>query len=147
MNYSKQIFEMLGVEIGEEFKLSNGLRYCLDKNLNLWYRNPEWAEGRFETADYSIKDILNAAYKIIKLPKKITPTKEEQTAIDYARLCGYKYLAKDKDGRIYAFDNKPHKIVEKGEWQNGFKCLKIDIPVSFVLWEDAEPYYIGGEER
>lgn len=147
MDYREQIFKMLDIEPDEEFKLNNGLRYCLDKDLNLWYRNPEWFEGRFEAADYSIKDILNGAYKIIKLPKEIKPTKEEQIAIDYARLCGYGYLAKDKDDRVYAYDKKPHKIIEKGEWKNGFNCLRIHFPISLLSWEDTEPYYIGGDEN
>lgn len=146
MYYSKKVFEMLGVEPDEEFKLSNGLHYCLGKDLELWYRNPEWTEGRFESADYSIKHILNDTFQIIKLPKKITPTKEEQTAIDYAKLCGYKHLAKDKDGTIYAFDNKPHKNVEKGEWKNGFNRFRIYVPISFLSWQDDKPYYIGGDE-
>lgn len=148
MNYSKQIFEMLGVELGEEFKLNNGWSYCLDKDLNLWYRNPDWTEGRFETADYSIKDILNGAYKIIKLQKKIAPTKKEQVAIDYARLCGYKYLAKDKDGGIYAYLSEPYKNKPKEFWSaKTTGTMQIRIPISFLSWEDDEPYYIGGEER
>ena len=151
MNYSKQILEMLGVEPDEAFELTGCSGFIkLDKNL-IPYKFDE-ISGNWYPQDFSgglLKYILLGVGEIIKHPKKITLTKEEQIGIDYARACGFRWLAKD-DGAIYAtaYSNKPFKGDRDGVWSyNGKPCMMIEIPMSFISWEDAEPYYIGSEEE
>lgn len=143
MNYSKQIFEMLDIEPCEEFKIDDfNTPYKLTEKLELKHFIPY--NGKWHTSTMiSIESILNGACKIKKIVK---PTKEEQLAIDYAKACGCKWLAKDKDGCIYAYSTKPirdndawiiNDIFTTHEW------IDIKIPISFIHWTDEEPYYIG----
>lgn len=136
-DYTKQIFEMLGVEPEEEFSFGkNKSVYKLDRKLNIMY----FAGEKFVyVSDYTILDILRGDLKIIKIPR---PTAEEQLAIDYARACGMKWITTDKYGTA-AFEKKPVK--GKYIWlhsEHG-KCIKIHLPISFLSWEDDEPFYIG----
>lgn len=156
MDYTKQIFEMLGVEPEEEFKLKfvdNDLsyqakikyKYKLDKNLQIFWFNDiigEWQKD----LDALFLTILNGTVQIVKIPR---PTAEEQLAIDYARACGCKWLAKDENKIVYAYKVKPHKNSLKwciNEFIDGNTMVRIHIPISFIHWEDKEPFYIEEDE-
>ena len=155
-DYTKQIFDMLGVEPEEEFKITthnpnyrNRYIFKFDKDLNLFTRttNTKW-----DTALLCfLLEILTGKCDIVKIPR---PTAEEQLAIDYARACGYKWVAKDENKKVFAFKNKPIKaepqskynISRVGIWHDKgdeVGCMRIEIPISFLHWEDEEPYYIG----
>lgn len=158
-DYTKQIFDMLGVEPEEEFRLkfdggdefiqTKG-KYKLDKSLGTLWFNENIGEWRRDL-DAIFLDILNGTAQIVKIPH---PTAEEQLAIDYARACGCKWMAKDKNKKVFAFKNKPIKadpqindnIKSVGIWVNevdGAGWIPIGIPISFLSWEDKEPFYIG----
>lgn len=152
MDYTKQIFEMLGVEPEEEFKLKfvdNDLsyqakikyKYKLDKNLQIFWFNDIIGEWR-KDLDALFLTILNGTVQIVKIPR---PTAEEQLAIDYARACGYKWIAKDENKTLAAFKEKPQKC-GKG-WinttNNPYDWIELYLPISFIHWEDREPFYIG----
>ena len=49
-------------------------------------------------------------------------------------------IAKDGDGAIYAFKNKPSKKLEI--WQASGSCTKLELEYDFVSWKDKEPYSI-----
>ena len=148
MNYSEKIFEVLGVEPYKEFKLDNAkdlYTYRITNDLRIEVKVNKfvpWTLSNF----IHIRSILLGEHKIIKILK---PTKEEQLVIDYARLCGYNWIAKDKDGRCFAYELKPLKI--EREWQSDFSdytpALEIGYNLSFLSWEDKEPYYIGGDKN
>ena len=89
------------------------------------------------------RQIFNGYSHIIKIPK---PTEEDKIVIAYAKLCGCKYIAKDSDGSIYAYKDRP----DKGEtcWHQvnhdaQFAVVVLICDISFLSWEDEEPYYIG----
>lgn len=157
MDYTKQIFEMLGVEPEEEFKLKfvdNDLsyqakikyKYKLDKNLQIFWFNDIIGEWR-KDLDALFLTILNGTVQIVKIPR---PTAEEQLAIDYARVSGYKWLAKNKSDNVYAFKRKPVKLYSDGYWyvKELFDNvgMLLHIPISFIHWEDKEPFYIEEDE-
>lgn len=80
--------------------------------------------------------------------KKPIPTEMEQLAIDYALACGYHWLAKDKDGSVYTYKKKPYKDTSIEAWGDSANdytnnIFEIELPISFLSWEDDEPYYIG----
>ena len=114
--------------------------YRIDDNLKLHCSTLHNEYVERDSSNAIIIDILRG--KKIIIP---TPTEKEQLAIDYAKTCGCKYLTKNRSGKISAFDTKPFKIgsmwVCKGE---GYTAgLQIGIPISFINWDDEEPYYIG----
>ena len=142
-----KVFDILGVEPFEEFFIADeeyaGVKYYIDYDLKIYAMRSDSDFGiEEERSDIIILDILKNKLKIQKINK---PTKKEQLAIDYAKTCGCKYLTKNRSGKISAFDTKPFKIgsmwVCKGE---GYTAgLQIGIPISFINWDDEEPYYIG----
>ena len=136
---ARKIFDILGVEPDEEFKVSdNNFKYRFDHNLGLeFYDGSEW--HKVENADMYRK-IITGETKIIKIPK---PTEEDKIVIAYAKLCGYKYIAKDASGAVHAFRTKPTRRAECPEWDNYGSYSTLYHDVSFLSWEDEEPYYIG----
>ena len=139
---ARKIFDILGVEPDEEFKVSdNNFKYSFDHKLGLeFYNGSEW--HKVENADM-YRQIMNGYSHIIKIPK---PTEEDKIVIAYAKLCGCKYIAKDSDGSIYAYKDRP----DKGEtcWHQvnhdaQFATVELICDISFLSWEDEEPYYIG----
>ena len=149
MNHSSKIFEMLGVKPNEVFKLEESdLYYQITKDLDLlWSAYPNKRFLKSETR--SIIHLLTGEFTIKKITE-FTVTPKEKTAIDYARACGCYWIAKDKYKSIHAFDCKPVKSsVNYGYWvpnnKSSFKMMLLRIPISFIKWEDEEPFYIGPE--
>lgn len=66
----RKIFDMLGVEPNEEFKIKDGEHdvfcfYKIDENLNVFFASSVWEKSCIKFADF-----LTEKYTIIKLPKK-----------------------------------------------------------------------------
>lgn len=57
------------------------------------------------------------------------------------KSCGFKWIAKNKNGEVYAYETRPVRFDSKS-WC-GSQTVKIDIPILFLSWEDNEPYYLG----
>lgn len=149
MNYSEEIFKMLGIKPNEWFKLKDYLddKFQIDENLIVYSRAIHTSQ------EHILPDLLHSiligSNIIIKIPK---PTPNEQLAIDYAKACGCRWLAKDKNNEINAFVEKPLKSNVFGGWDFSddnintkfdYDCVEINIPISFISWDDEEPYYIG----
>lgn len=94
-DFTKQIFEMLGVEPEEEFRLwyyNSDMNkrtfvetFMLTANLNLCYFDTKIECDGFP----HLHGILNNTFKIIKI---FHPTAEEKIALDYAKACGFKEM-------------------------------------------------------
>ena len=104
MNYMKQVAEMLGVEIGEEFKvdINDDIKYKFTEK-HLVSIEPD---GYCNMAMYTFSGLLNGTYKLIKIPKSVLDKKEKE------------YLAyvirpfKDKIEYLY----KKSHLDNKNEW-------------------------------
>lgn len=146
-DYTKQIFEMLRVKPGHIFKLKEipNYSYKLTNNLKLYVRSDADKKWFTDLENRTLFMILKGVFNIVK---KINLTPEEQLAIDYARACGCKWLAKDKNKTVTAFKEKPKKGTK--EWLNTTNDLddwiELYLPISFLQWEDKEPFYIGQDE-
>jgi hypothetical protein len=89
----------------------------------------------------NISDIITGNFSIIKIKKPTTEA--EQLAIKYARTGGFKYLVKDKDGSVAAYESRPIRGEKRWFKENHkVRSVEIALPISFIKWED-EPYYIG----
>ena len=144
MDYSEKIFEMLGVKPYEEFKINlyPQFEYRINSSLIVEIHEDTWHISNF----VNLRNILLGEYKIIKIFK---PTNEEQLVIDYARLCGYNWITKDQDKKCFTYKLKPLK--REREWQSNFSdytpALELGYSLSFLSWEDKEPYYIGDDKN
>ena len=121
--------------------------YYFDERLVLYYASI--GSDDFSPSMYC-KDIL---YQLLTDPEItikpiIIPTREDYITLSYFKLAGYKYIAMDKDGAIWAFKHKPKKL--GGVWgltnpptpseQKGVIETRCETPISFLTFEDLEPY-------
>lgn len=151
MDYIKQIFDTLGVEPNEEFGVDFSgyiYKFKLDSDLHLSGLKPNTVDTWLDH-DSCFHKLLNGVWEIIKLKH---PTKQEQLAIDYAKACGCKWIAKEKSGNVWGFKRKPYKDKYHEAWayeayakfaNEPVSDVKIEIPISFISWDDEEPYYIS----
>lgn len=143
IDHTEDVFKLLGLSPDEVFKVGSLCNedYKITQNLKV-YMNVD--RNHWIKSVYTIADFLNGTLDICKKP---VLTEKEQFAINYARACGCHWLAKDKDGSIYAYKGTPVKRDGNGVWgyDNGYSdcMLQIVLPISFLSWEDDEPYYIG----
>lgn len=76
MNYMKQVAEMLGVEIGEKFKIegfSDNIRFRLtEKDIEII------SYGRCVAVPIVLRYLLNGKYKVVKIPKPILDDVEKR---------------------------------------------------------------------
>ena len=134
--------KLFNVEEGEEFKIeyedyTSGRVHKIDNNT--FY---VLCEGKFLKDNISVETIKRIT-KIIKLPKK---KQFSQDTLNFFKCIDkkYKWIAKDKDGEVCIYINKPKK--EDVSWDNFslYKPLDIikDSLFDEILWEDEEPIYI-----
>ena len=133
--------KLLGVEEGEEFKLKlfGAIGKYRLKDGKLEYYDDfinKWVESTI-----SMNDILES--EIIKLPKK---KQFSQDTLNFFKCIDKKFewIAKDKDGEVCIYINKPKK--EDVSWNNFslYKPLDIikDSLFTEIKWEDEEPIRI-----
>ena len=86
----RKIFEILGVEPNEEFKIDDKNRFWkIDEKLNLYYRQGHYDNGDYAYNDFNnslIIDLINNPKRITKLPKeskKIKKKLRDLTVFEY----------------------------------------------------------------
>lgn len=146
--FIKEIFEMLGIEPNEPFKIKEDtykLYYKLTKELEVIVSQDIDFKGKRFSGYYTFYSFVFGEATIVKIPKI---TKKEQMAIDYARACGAKWLSKDPGGNIYAYSKKPHRAKDGIWWpvEDEENCFEIVMDLAFLSTMD-EPYYIGDENE
>ena len=139
---------LFGVEEGEEFKLvsdnSESKYIIVDNILNLVIDN-----RKPYVSELTINDINAYKLKIIKLPKK---KQFSQDTLNFFKMIDkkYKWIAKDKSGDIFGFEEKPKKdkyvwLCEEYDYCLDNTCCIDGLNQSLfneILWEDEEPVYI-----
>ena len=136
--------KLFGVEEGEEFKLvsdnSESKYIIVDNILNLVIDN-----RKPYVSELTINDINAYKLKIIKLPKK---KQFSQDTLNFFKCIDKKYewIARDEDGEVWLFKNKPKKNAN-GIWDatgDDFESATLVNLLLFkeILWEDEEPIYI-----
>ena len=137
--------KLFGVEEGEEFILEtkdgwfNDLKYKIENNIIkvATIKYSDYSQSSFKLNEFVCIE------KIIKLPKK---KQFSQDTLNFFKCIDkkYKWIAKDKDGEVCIYINKPKK--EDVSWDNFslYKPLDIikDSLFDEILWEDEEPVYI-----
>ena len=139
---TKEIFKFLNVEPDEIFKVIGHKKYFrINENLKLFYNSKPDETDKLWTITgpyFSIADLIinpNIIHKIKKL------TKEDEIVINYAKLLGFNWIAKDANGQVYAYEEKPIKLTKIWDEES---CHNLKSNISILSWEDEEPYYIGG---
>ena len=133
--------KIFGVEEGEEFKFEGYEAIYFIQNGYLYFIN-----STKKKSSLSINDVVGK--NIIKLPKKKEFTDDELCILRNIDK-EYKWIAKDRDGDLWIYNNKPKKEYDR-YWRDcsskslSFEPLDIFKNSLFteIKWEDEEPVYI-----
>ena len=137
--------KLFGVEEGEEFKVEGfGIKYRIYNNRLECY-DANFKEWIYSTLGFN----KLIASEIIKLPKK---KQFSQDALNFFKMIDkkYKWIAKDKSGDIFGFEEKPKKdkyvwLCEEYDYCLDNTCCINGLNQSLfneILWEDEEPICI-----
>ena len=128
---NEKIFKIFGVQENEPFmvRTAKGIEgpYCINHDfyiIPLSSRAPSC---------FTIIDVLNGKC-VIK--KSLFYTAKDKIILEYAKLCGCKYIAKDENGVIFSYRSKPTK--GDGVWESDKGFMRIDADTSLCSWEDEE---------
>ena len=137
--------KIFGVEEGEEFK-RDGSNY--DYRYRICNNRIQYFSEELKTWDYCTLTInALATSEIIKLQKKKQFTDDELFILKNIDK-KYKWIAKDKDGLICTYINKPKKTEKlwSDGWSNGDSYASLEAIKNSLFteikWEDEEPIYI-----
>ena len=143
--------KLFGVEEGEEFILEtkdgwfNDLKYKIENNIIkvATIKYSDYSQSSFKLNEFVCIE------KIIKLPKK---KQFSQDTLNFFKCIDkkYKWIAKDKSGDIFGFEEKPKKdkyvwLCEEYDYCLDNTCCIDGLNQSLfneILWEDEEPVYI-----
>ena len=137
--------KLFGVEEGEEFNIEGyGIKYRIYNNRLECY-DANFKEWIYSTLGFN----KLIASEIIKLPKK---KQFSQDTLNFFKMIDkkYKWIAKDKSGDIFGFEEKPKKdkyvwLCEEYDYCLDNTCCIDGLNQSLfneILWEDDEPMYI-----
>ena len=137
--------KLFNVEEGEEFILEtkdgwfNDLKYKIENNI-IKVATIEYSD--YSQSSFNLNEFVYIE-KIIKLPKKKQFSQDTLNFFKYIDK-KFEWIAKDKDGEVCIYINKPKK--EDVSWDNFslYKPLDIikDSLFDEILWEDKKPTYI-----
>ena len=143
--------KLFNVEEGEEFILEtkdgwfNDLKYKIENNIIkvATIKYSDYSQSSFKLNEFVYIE------KIIKLPKK---KQFSQDTLNFFKMIDkkYKWIAKDKSGDIFGFEEKPKKdkyvwLCEEYDYCLDNTCCIDGLNQSLfneILWEDDEPIYI-----
>ena len=143
--------KLFGVAEGEEFKVDayvnwfSNFKYKIRDNTLL---HSKLRENDFTVCSLSLNE-LKYIKEITKLPKK---KQFSQDTLNFFKMIDkkYKWIAKDKSGDIFGFEEKPKKdkyvwLCEEYDYCLDNTCCIDGLNQSLfneILWEDDEPIYI-----
>lgn len=100
MNRMSEIAQMLGVELGEEFKIKGDDYSHFDKYRLTEERLEFFANGNWHDVSSTLAYLLNGQAKVVKIPKSLLTTKEREylTAVIKPFREDFNYLLKYQEG-------------------------------------------------
>lgn len=90
---------------------------------------------------YSLTDIFkDANLTLIWEREDIKSADKEVEILKALNTLGYTYIARDKNGKLYAYENKPEKRTNFWLSYYRYYLIKKDEDLfNFIKWEDADP--------
>ena len=137
----RKIFDILGVEPNEKFKIKYDGKiydgYYINKYLKLMVNKENFITS------FTTLDIITGHIEIIKIPK-YEFTKEENDALKGLKLLKFNYIARNETGELIAYTDKPEKNYTLSVWQYQFGEITYVNPNMFksIKWKDSEPFEI-----
>jgi hypothetical protein len=141
--------DLIGL-IGGFIKLSS---YNDDLTHNKPYQNSKnYDVVKIESSRYDIAFLFSAPEKVEwetiwkrEEPKEYVFTEAEKLLIKAYALIGFKYWARDWNGVVYVYEQKPSKFDDDWKASNFIhKCI-LGFDFTTLSWSDTEPYEYKGE--
>lgn len=143
-NNIEKVFDIIGIQPNDPFFFKYGIdknSYYIDEGLNI----KSWKD-KSVSEKYTIRDLIISSSSIET--KNSIKAKIETIFKFLIEIYNFHYLAKDENGQLYAYTEKPSKNC--GEWlPTNFDSKEIEyefIPQylvdyisKLVSWEDDEP--------
>ena len=141
-NIIPEIAKMLGVEIGEEFKIKgwSSYPYKFDGVLLSRTNGNEWEHATADDYEY----ILTGKCVIEKLPKKPKLTKSERVILENLPK-EYKWVARNEYNTLIIYSEKPNKTYIWDITQTTKRRFELGLfnhLFQFIKWEDEKPWNI-----
>lgn len=137
-NLIPMIAKGLGVEVGEEFKISNMYyvyKITEDGLIGIQSHNTY-------NESYIFIQLISGKEKIIKLPQKPKLTEDERVILEHASK-DYKYIARDGSSALCVYIDNPKKVESWWSDEKTYNSMRIFYKLfQFIKWEDKEPYNI-----
>lgn len=146
------------LEYGNVVELRNGDKYVYNICYGSGYLMCLNGRGSNPLDDYGqdliIKFNFDHEFDIVKIYKDFTlkdllwERKEKPILTDVERIVlenidkEFKYIARDKNDRLYIHQNKPIKYSEFWSDDNCRRDFCFDNLLLFIIWKDEEPYSI-----
>ena len=134
--------KLFGVAEGEEFKVND--------KCSIYFITDNVLQYKINSCHSRVSNLkVNEIVKITKLPKKKQFTDDELCILRNIDK-KYKWIARDKSGDIFGFEEKPKKdkyvwLCEEYDYCLDNTCCIDGLNQSLfneILWEDQEPVYI-----
>lgn len=103
-----------------------------DYSTNCYRKNMECSE----CLRLSLMNLLEEYKEPVKL------TKFEYEYLKVAKRERFNFIAKDGDGRLFLYKDKPFKSLDEWNVASNDCCGILDSLLNFVKWEDEEPWNI-----
>ena len=131
---------LVGLYPGHEFRIAGSdTTYYIDKNFGIFTKNDDVISNE------KLVTVLLNPDLIIKCCEISEKEKEPLSAL---YTLGFRYIARDRDAGLYAYDSLPNK--RAGAWMTGKNCISIttiphfnpQIDFQYIKWEDEKPFDI-----
>lgn len=119
--------------VGDKIKL---------KNIDKIYTISEVKQGFYRLKEFAMPTIWVDEFAI-DCVEKIKLSEDEITVLKALDIIGYKYLARDKNENIFAYDEEPEKglTIWSSDCFLSMSILKSEL-FNFVKWTDKNPYNV-----
>lgn len=137
-NYPTRMHELLGVEVNERFRIAG---YSRSEKFYL-LGNGTLTTDRAVCYQGVLVEIINHPECIIRKPRL---TEEQVKQLGALVVFDRPWIAKDKDGSVFAFKNKPGRNENKAMWiidrlyGDAWLLPEDSALADLVSWSDPEP--------
>lgn len=135
----QHVFELLGLQCNQMFRIPEDPdTFRINEELKVQYLSSRgWQESTVTLAS-----ILESDIEVVNMP-----TDEDLVVLRYAKLIGYRYVAKDASDDCYAYKTMPVRSV--CDWiectSSDKRALDLQFSLGFLTW-DSEPFCLDNLE-
>lgn len=102
----------------------------------LFYLDNRFKGGR----ERVLEELALCGFEVEFIEKPVLNEKQRLELRYLSSIKGYKWVARNDNGSVHAFKEKPIKDLVRWKSRTGY--MRVEIKYDFISWEDKEPYSI-----